>query len=397
MSRPHLALADIFRQHGPVYRARHRLPLAHLRVMRAVETCRTAVLGGHVETCGHCKHQRIACNSCRNRHCPKCQSTAKERWIEQRKAELLPIPYFHAVFTVPPAIAEIALRNKKTVFQILFRTSAETLLRIAADPKHLGANIGFFSILHTWGQNLLFHPHVHCVVTGGGVSACGKRWVRARPRFLVSVRVLSRLFRRLFLEALEQAHRQGELEFHEGVLSPLRDLEAFRQYLQPLRNIEWVVYMKPPFGSPAHVIDYLGRYTHRVAIGEQRLLSQDSGHVSFLYKDYRSSEPQQSLSMTLEADEFVRRFLLHVLPEGFQRIRHYGLLSNRFRAEKLVLCRALLVGARPDLLPEKKQLRAIDVIIGTAARCPVCRVGTMTRTLALPAQLWRCRSPDQHR
>ena len=221
--------------------------------------------------------------------------------------------------------------------------------------------------------------------------------MRARPRFLVSVRVLSRLFRRLFLEALEQAHRQGELEFHEGVLSPLRDLEAFRHYLQPLRNTEWVVYMKPPFGSPAHVIDYPGRYTHRVAIGEQRLLSQDSGHVSFLYKDYRSSEPQRSFTMTLEADEFVRRFLLHVLPDGFQRIRHYGLLSNRFRAEKLVLCRALLVGARPDLLPEKKQLRVIDVIIGTAARCPVCGVGTMTRTLALPAQLRRCRSPDQPR
>jgi hypothetical protein len=394
MSRPRLALADIFRQHGPDYRARHRSPRPHRRVMRAIETCRTAALGGHVEICGQCEHQRISYNSCRNRHCPKCQSAAKERWIEQRKTELLPIPYFHAVFTVPPAIADIALRNKKTLFGILFRASAETLLRIAADPKHLGANIGFFSILHTWGQNLLFHPHVHCVVTGGGVSGCGKRWVRSRPRFLVSVRVLSRLFRRLFLEALEQAYRGGELEFHDGVLASLNDPDAFRQYLEPLRHTEWVVYMKPPFGSAEHVVDYLGRYTHKVAIGEQRLLSRDNGQVSFLYKDYGSADPQQARTMTLSADEFIRRFLLHVLPDGFQRIRYYGLFGNRHRAGNLALCRALLVGARSALLPLKTQLHVIDIIVRTAARCPVCKVGTMSRTLVLPPQPWRRCSPD---
>lgn len=394
MAQPRPALADIFRQYGPAYRARHRLPLPHLRVMRAVETCRTSALGGHVETCGQCDYQRIAYNSCRNRHCPKCQSTAKERWIEKRKAELLPVTYFHAVFTIPPAIAEIALRNKKTVFQILFRVSAETLLRIAADPKHLGADIGFFSILHTWGQNLLFHPHVHSVVTGGGISACGTRWVRSRPRFLVSVRVLARLFRHLFLEALEQAHLNGELEFHDGALSALRDPDAFRRYLQPLRSIEWVVYMKPPFGSAEHVIDYLGRYTHRIAIGEKRLLSMDDGTVSFLYKDYRSSEPQRSRSMTLAADEFLRRFLLHVLPDGFQRIRHYGLLSNRHRVRNLARCRSLLVGVRSALLPLTVQMRVADVIVAAAARCPVCHSANMSRTLVLPPTLWRCRSPD---
>jgi hypothetical protein len=362
--------------------------------MRAIETCRTATLGGHVETCSHCEHQRIAYNSCRNRHCPKCQSTAKERWIEQRRTELLPIPYFHAVFTVPPAIAEIALRNKRTLFGILFRASAEALLRIAADPKHLGAHIGFFSILHTWGQNLLFHPHVHCVVTGGGISLCGKRWVHSRPRFLVSVRVLSRLFRRLFLEALREAYRKGELEFHDGALRSLDDPEAFRQYLEPLRHIEWVVYMKPPFGNAERVIDYLGRYTHRVAIGEQRLLSDENGQVAFLYKDYRSSIPQQPLTMRLAADEFLRRFLLHVLPDGFQRIRHYGLFSNRHRARNIALCRTLLTGARPSLLPAPGQLRAIDIVVKAAAQCPVCRIGIMSRTLVLPPQLWRCRSPD---
>ncbi len=317
----------------------------------------------------------------------------KQRWIEQRQTELLPIPYFHAVFTLPAAIAEIALRNKKTLFGILFRASAQTLLRIAADPKHLGANIGFFSILHTWGQNLLFHPHVHCVVTGGGISVCGKRWVHSRPRFLVSVRVLSRLFRRLFLEALEEAYRKGQLEFH-GVLAPLRDAHAFRQYLEPLRQTEWVVYMKLPFGNAEGVIDYLGRYTHRVAIGEQRLLSEENGQIAFLYKDYRSANSQQARTMTLAADEFLRRFLLHVLPDGFQRIRHYGLFSNRHRVHNIALCRSLLVGTRSALLPLKTQLRAVDIIVATAARCPVCKMGTMSRTLVLPSRLWPRRPPD---
>jgi hypothetical protein len=314
--------------------------------------------------------------------------------VERRKTELLPIPYFHAVFTVPPTIAEIALRNKRTVFNILFRASAETLLTIAADPKHLGAEVGFFSILHTWGQNLLFHPHVHCVVTGGGVSACGKRWVRARRRFLVSVRVLSRLFRRLFLEALEQAHAAGELEFHGGQFDRLRDPEVFRQHLAPLRRAEWVVYLKPPFGGAEQVIDYLGRYTHRVAIGEQRLVDTHDGQVRFLYKDYASLQPQQNRLMALQADEFLRRFLLHVLPDGFQRIRYYGLFSNRNRASNLALCRSLLIGVRSDLLPAADQLRSVIVIIQTASRCPVCKTGTMRRTFAIAPQYWRVTPPD---
>ena len=392
---PALELADIFRQHGPRYRVRHDLPLAHLKVMRAIETCRTAVLGGHVERCGHCAHERIAYNSCRNRHCPKCQTLAKEQWLQQRMRELLPIDYFHVVFTVPPTIAGIALQNKKTVFQILFRTSAETLLTIAADPKHLGATIGFFSILHTWGQNLLFHPHVHCVVTGGGLSP-DKEWIASRPNFFLSVRVLSRLFRRLFLEALEKAYGQQELEFH-GHLEPLRDPESFQKHLAPARQVEWVVYAKPPFGGAEQVIEYLGRYTHRVALSNQRLLALQDEQVTFQYKDYSSNDPQRSRRMTLPVDEFVRRFLLHVIPPGFQRIRHYGLFTNRYRAKNLARCRELLIGPRSDLLPTSTQIATIlAVIVEPAARCPRCKVGRMVRVSEIPPVLWPARplAPD---
>ena len=392
MPRPTLELADIFRQHGPGYRDRHDLPLAHLKVMRAIESCRTAVLGGHVEQCGHCAHQRIAYNSCRNRHCPKCQTLAKQQWLDQRKQELLPIAYFHVVFTVPALIADIALQNKTALFQILFRASAKTLLTIAADPKHLGATIGFFSILHTWGQNLLFHPHVHCVVTGGGLSQ-DDDWIACRPNFFLSVRVLSRLFRRLFLEALEQAYDKGELQFH-GQLKDLCDPQSFARFLDPARNIEWVVYAKPPFGGPEQVIDYLGRYTHRIAISNQRLLSFDNGQVTFQYKDYRSAHPQRSRQMTLEADEFVRRFLLHVIPAGFQRIRHYGLLANRFRAENLACCRQLLVGPRSELLPEPLQLEEVQTrIVESAARCPLCKVGFMVRVSEVLPIRWSSPPP----
>jgi hypothetical protein len=389
MPRPTLELADIFRQHGPSYRGRHNLPVAHLKVMSAIESCRTAILGGHKEQCGHCSHQRIAYNSCRNRHCPKCQTLAKQQWLDQRKRELLPIAYFHVVFTVPAPIAEIALQNKTALFQILFHASAKTLRTIAADPKHLGATIGFFSILHTWGQNLLFHPHVHCVVTGGGLDQ-DHHWIGSRPNFFLSVRVLSRLFRRLFLEALEQAYDQDELQFR-GQLKHLCDPESFSRFLDPVRNIEWVVYAKPPFGGPDHVIDYLGRYTHRIAISNQRLLGFDHKQVTFQYKDYRSALAQQSRQMTLEADEFVRRFLLHVLPAGFQRIRHYGLFTNRFRAKNLACCRQLLVGPRSELLPESGQLEALQVrIVESAARCPHCKVGFMIRVSEVPPIRWGC-------
>ena len=388
MGRPTLEVADIFRQYGPAYRARVALPSQHLRVMRAIEICRTAALGGHVESCSQCDYHRIAYNSCRNRHCPKCQSLAREQWIERRKAELLPIAYFHAVFTIPQSIAAIALLNKEAVFHILFRTSAQTLLTIAADPKHLGATIGLFSILHTWGQNLLFHPHVHCVVTGGGLSADGERWVASRPHFLFSVRVLSHLFRRLFLDALEQAHADGQLQF-SGELAHLADPDKFRRYLKPVRRKPWVVYAKPPFAGPTHVIDYLGRYTHRVAISNNRLLAVTDNHVTFQYKDYRAHDAHQSRRMRLPAEEFLRRFLLHVIPPGFQRIRHYGLFSNRFRARSLARCRTLLAGERSDLLPLPQQIQAVrTAIVGTASRCPQCKTGSLHRVLMLPAIRW---------
>ena len=297
--------------------------------------------------------------------------------------------------TLAFAIAEIALQNKRALFQILFRTSAEALLTIAADPKHLGAVVGFFSILHTWGQNLLFHPHIHCVVTGGGLSP-ENDWIASRPNFLLSVRVLSRLFRRLFVEAVESAYAKGKLEFH-GQLQSLRDPKAFERHLNPVRQIDWVVYAKPPFGGAEQAIEYLGRYTHRVALGNQRLLAFQNDQVTFQYKDYRSHDPQRSRQMTLSADEFVRRFLLHVIPAGFQRIRHYGLLTNRYRAANLARCRELLVGPRSDLLPTAAQMATLlALIIEPLARCPRCKVGIMIRVSAIAPIRWSAQpiAPD---
>ena len=324
MPGPTPELADIFRQYGAAYRQTHALPLHQHRLMQAIENCRTAALGGAVEWCDHCQNTRIVYRSCRNRHCPKCQGLARERWIQQRLAELLPVEYFHVVFTVPEQIAAIAFYNKEVVYQILFRTVAATLLTIARDPQHLGAAIGFFAVLHTWGQNLHLHPHLHCVVPGGGLSPDGE-WKACLPGFFLPVRVLSRLFRRLFLEALEKAYADGELQFFSD-LEPLREASAFAQYLAPVRQTEWVVYAKPPFGGPPQVIEYLGRYTHRVAISNQRLLALAEDQVSFRWKDYR--HPEQQKVMTVSAEEFIRRFLLHALPPGFQRIRYFGLLAN---------------------------------------------------------------------
>jgi len=343
------------------------MPRAHLRLMRAIEVCRTAALGGHVERCRNCSHRRISYNSCRDRHCPKCQSPARAKWLAARKLELLPVEYFHVVFTLPKEIAVIAFHNKKLVYNLLFQSASKTLLTIARDPKHLGANIGFFAILHTWGQNLLHHPHLHCVVPGGGLSLDGQRWVGCRTGFFLPVRVLSRLFRRLFLQALGKAHQKGQLNFYSD-LKPLREAAAFARYLAPLEKLKWVVYAKPPFGGPENVLEYLGRYTHRVAISNQRILAHHDQTVSFSWKDYRHQN--QSKTMTLEAEEFIRRFLLHALPTGFQRIRHYGLLANRHRRQTLALCRRLLcaaethVGAEAinDALASAQQLRA----------CPVC-------------------------
>lgn len=369
MTRPALELAGIVRKHGPQYRRRHALPYAHLRLLHAIEVCRTAALGGHVEQCGNCQHKRISYNSCRNRHCPKCQSTNRARWLEARKLELLPVSYFHVVFTLPEQIAAIAFHNKKLVYSLLFQAAAKTLLTIARDPKHLGAQIGFFAILHTWGQNLLHHPHLHCVVPGGGLSLDGQQWVGCRPGFFLPVRVLSRLFRRLFLKALGKAHRKGRLNFYSD-LEPLREPAAFARYLAPLKKLNWVVYAKPPFGGPDNVLEYLGRYTHRVAISNQRLLAHDETTVSFSWKDYRHHH--QRKTMTLTAEEFLRRFLLHALPPGFQRIRHYGLFANRSRQHNLSRCRQLLAVAErpPELDPEAA---AAAPVSGCELRaCPVC-------------------------
>jgi hypothetical protein len=368
-------VADIFRQYGPAYRQAHFLPLHQHRLMQAIEACRTPVLGGVVEWCDHCQYTHIQYRSCRNRHCPKCQGSARAKWLEQRKAELLPTEYFHVVFTIPEPLAAIAFHNKDAVYDILFRATAQTLLTIARDPRHLGAEIGLFAVLHTWGQNLHLHPHLHCVVPGGGLSPDGD-WIACRPRFFLPVRVLSRLFRRLFLEALEQAYAQGELRFL-GELESLRDPQAFARYLVPVREIDWVVYAKPPFGGPQHVLEYLGRYTHRVAISNSRLLELREDQVSFRWKDYR--HPQRPKVMTVSAEEFIRRFLLHSLPPGFQRIRYYGFLANCHRADKLNLCRQCLATPCSELLPCPTGLREFSALLTSRnlGRCPRCGVGTM--------------------
>src|SRR4030095_13180522 len=326
-----LEVADIFRQVGPAYRQDHADAISggQRRVMRAIERCRTAALGGHVEQCDVCGHQRIAFNSCRDRHCPKCQSLVRAQWLEDRQAELLPVEYFHVVFTVPQEIAAIAYQNKAVVYDILFHATAETLRTIAADRRHLGAEIGFIAILHTWGQNLLHHPHLHCVVPGGGVAPDGQRWIACRPGFFLPVRVLWRRFRRLFLTQWRQAFDEGELRFFNS-LAALQGADAFARYLAPATQADWVVYAKAPFGGPQQVLDYLGRYTHRVAISNNRLIDFGDGQVAFAWKDYRHESRRKV--MCLDAQEFVRRFLLHVLPTGFQRIRHYGLLANRVTA-----------------------------------------------------------------
>jgi len=378
-----LEVADIFRHHGEAYRRAHDAHLGRVerRVMSAIELCRTAALGGHTEACTECGLLRCAYNSCRNRHCPKCQGRARTEWLAARQTELLPVPYFHVVFTLPTAVAEIAFQNKARVYGVLFRTAAETLCTIAADPKHLGAEIGFLTVLHTWGQNLHHHPHVHCVVPGGGPSLDGTRWVACRsPRFFLPVRVLSRLFRRLFLGELRAAFAAGELRFF-GALADLSDPAAFARRLRELRRIEWVVYAKPPFGGPAQVLAYLGRYTHRVAIANSRLLRITDTAVAFRWKDYRHHG--KTKIMTLAAGEFIRRFLLHTLPDGFHRIRHYGFLANGHRADRLALCRRLLD------LPEVASEEVHDTIPSRQPeRCPGCGgvmaiLGILTRPAPL--------------
>ena len=380
MAREGLEVADVFRRFGPAVRDRHgaSLSAARRRAMSAIERCRTAALGGHVEGCGDCGHRRVSYNSCRNRNCPKCQGLARARWLEDRQAELLDVPYFHVVFTLPQEIEVIAFQNQVVVYDILFRAVSETLRRIAADPKHLGAEIGFLAVLHTWGQNLMHHPHLHCLVPGGGIAPDGKSWIACRPGFFLPVRVLSRMFRGLFLHYLEKAFAAGELNFfseHRHLHEPA----AFRRYLAPARGTDWVVYAKRPFAGPAQVLDYVGRYTHRVAVSNNRLVSVDNGKVRFRWKDYRDGNRQKIMS--LDGGEFIRRFLIHVLPDGFHRIRYYGFLGNCHRARKLAQCRELLGMAPAEPAagdPPADDRDRYEVLTGRSLReCPHCHIGTM--------------------
>jgi Putative transposase/Transposase zinc-binding domain len=345
MPRPMLEVADVFRGHGVAWRQANagHVSLGQLKVMSAIADCRTAALGGHVARCENerCGHTEIAYNSCRNRHCPKCQGAAARAWLAEREGELLPVNYFHVVFTLPAPIAEIAFQNKAVIYDILFKASAETMTTIAADPKHLGARIGILSVLHTWGSALNHHPHIHMIVPGGGISLDGTRWVSCRPNFLLAVDVLSCLFRRLVLAKLATAHLAGELQFF-GKYATLTNARAFARYLTPLRNADWVVYAKRPFGGPRQVLRYLARYTHRVAISNRRLVSLDDKGVTFKWKDYRLDGPERYKEMTLHPHEFIRRFLMHVLPEGFHRIRYYGFLASQRRAKTIARIRELL-------------------------------------------------------
>jgi hypothetical protein len=348
-----LEVADVFRAAGAGYRAAQagHLNLAQLKVMSAIQNCRTAALGGHVEGCDACGHRRIAYNSCRNRHCPKCQGAAARAWLAEREADLLPVGYFHVVFTVPAEVAEIAFPNKGTVYDLLFRAASETMMTIAADPKHLGARIGITAVLHTWGSAMTHHPHIHMIVPGGGLSLDSARWIASRPGFLLPVRVLAKLFRRLFLAGLIALHDAGQLRFF-GSNAGLNDHCAFVRHLTPLRTKRWVVYAKPPFTGPEAVLAYLARYTHRVAISNSRLVSLDEAGVTFRYKDYRRDGAERYGTMTLGAHEFIRRFLLHVLPKGFHRIRHYGLFASATRKANIARIRDLLAASSPTSAPE---------------------------------------------
>jgi Putative transposase/Transposase zinc-binding domain len=366
--RASLEVADILRAAGPAYRTAHagHLSLQQLKVMAAIEHCRTAALGGHVEACTDCGHQRIAYNSCRNRHCPKCQGAAARTWLAEREADLLPVGYFHVVFTLPAEIALVAFQNKAVVYDLLFQAASETMLRIAADPRHLGARIGITAVLHTWGSALTHHPHVHMVVPGGGISLDGQRWVPSRPAFLLPVRVLGKLFRGVFLSRLLALHDAAKLGFF-GSLAHLVDRAAFLRHLAPVRKKRWAVYAKPPFAGPEAVLAYLSRYTHRVAISNRRLLAFDDAGVTLRYKDYRRDGGQRPRVMTLATDEFIRRFLLHALPRGFHRIRHYGLLAASTRKVSLVRARELLAVAPPpaDEAPLQEPR-------DTRSPCPCC-------------------------
>src|ERR1700761_4871253 len=368
MKQPPFEVADIIRQHGKSFIEKNRswLTWLHVRVLFAIEHRRTAALGGHLDRCCHCGHEATSFNSCRSRHCPKCQTNARNKWLSERGKELLPVKYVHVVFTIPHQLSWLALQNKKVVYDLLFRASAATLLEIAADPKHLGAEIGFLSVLHTWGQNVLHHPHVHCVIPAGGLSVDHQHWIRPPYAFFLPVKVLSRVFRGKFTAGLKRAFRKGQLTF-PGSLHPLAEERAFRSFLRSLFCHDWVVYAKPPFGGPQHVLHYLARYTHRVAISDHRLVNFAEGRVTFRWKDYAHGSKQKL--MTVTAEEFLRRFLLHVLPHGFVRIRFFGFLANRRRKTLLPLCRQLLQAAPPSCSPDSIQPKACSRAVWQCPRC----------------------------
>ena len=379
--RPNLEVANVFRGEAESFlrRSGKHLSLAQKRAFAAISACRTAALGGHVVACDHCDHQRISYNSCRNRHCPKCQALARAQWLERREAELLPIPYFHLVFTLPQEVAALALQNKRLLYGMLFEATSQTITEVAANPRHLGAHdVGILAMLHTWGQNLMHHPHLHCVVSGGGLAADGNSWIAAKSYYFLPVRVLSRVFRRNYCRLLRQAYDKGQLEFH-GQLAPLAEQLTFQKFLAAATSREWVVYAKRPFQEPSCVLKYLARYTHRVAISNSRLVRYHAGSVTFRYKDY--SDHGRTRMMTLSGSEFVRRFLLHVLPKGFMRIRYFGYLANRQRHEKLAHCRQLLAEAGPPPVPDSSPAPAAPHATNDDQAeplvCPACQQGAL--------------------
>jgi len=385
--KPSVEVADVFREYGQGYRSTHGALMSsgQHRVMSDITRCRTSALGGHLDKCDTCGREVNSYNSCRNRHCPKCGSLAKAKWLDARRDQLLPVGYYHVVFTVPHLLAPLALANKRVFYDILFQCASRTMLTIAKDPKHLGARIGLLAVLHTWDQKLLYHPHLHCVVPGGGISFDSRKWIACRPDFFLPVRVLSRLFRRLFLGTLLEGYTQGLLQFH-GAVAHLATKQAFHELLAECRQSEWVVYCKRPFGGPEKVLDYLGRYTHRVAISNHRLLSIDDGNVTFTYRDRKNDDVQKT--MTLPADEFIGRFLLHVLPDRFVRIRQYGLLANRNCKHKIALCRTLL-GVHQDqhseVLPKSDWVQMLIRLTGSDPLCcPHCRRGQLKRVQTIP-------------
>ena len=365
-------VADIFRQHGDQYRKTHRLPIRMLKVMRAIESCRTAALGGHIDECTACGHVHISYNSCRNRHCPKCQGLAKEKWIRERNKDLLPVPYYHVVFTIPSELNDIVLRNQRELYNTLFRAVSETLMTLGKEEKYLGAEIGFITILHTWGQNLMDHPHIHCIVPSGGLSVQTRKWITGSKKFFIPVKVLSRMFRGKILCYLKRAYKNEKLKF-PGTTSHISQPEVFQQLIDKLYNKEWVVYSKIPFGGPKQVIEYLGRYTHKVAISNDRIIKITDAGVTFKWRDYRDKNNYKKI--TLDASEFIRRFLLHVLPGGFMKIRHYGLLSNRNRNTKLRECKELLQVQSEDIRAEEKSWHDIplETIETNPSFCSKCK------------------------